>query len=118
MNPNTEFPITGTKGALELKASWKVVAEGEDTSGMFTMTTNVAKLVNRGGKIAIDPSQTETLKVALVGFHIGGVVKGHPEMIWATFEHKDNAPDVAAGTTPETVVSDKDFTFFRALPGQ
>ncbi|MEA3277437.1 MAG: hypothetical protein U9Q81_19570 [Pseudomonadota bacterium] len=114
MDPDTEFPITGTRGSLELKASWKVVAEAEDTSDMFTMTTNVAKLVNRGGKIAIDPSKTETVKVALVGFHIGGVVKGHPEMIWATFEHKDNAPDVAAGATPETVVSDKDFTFYRA----
>jgi hypothetical protein len=114
LEPTTEFPITDHKGSLELKASWKIVAEGEDVSDMFTMTTEVAKMVNRGGKIVIDPTQTEPARVALVGFHIGGVVQGHPEMIWATFEHKDNAPNVPAAVTPETKVADRDFTFYTA----
>ena len=30
-------------------------------------------------------------KLAMVGMHVvGRAVKGHPEMIWATFEHVDN----------------------------
>ena len=30
--------------------------------------------------------------MALVGVHIVGNVAGHPEMLWATFEHENNAP--------------------------
>jgi hypothetical protein len=43
-----------------------------------------------------------------------GVVPDHPEMIWATFEHNDNAPDFAKGQQPDQPVSDKDFTFYTA----
>lgn len=114
MHPATMFPITDRKGAMELKASWKIVGQGEDASTMFTMDAEIAKLVNRGGKIVIDPSKTLPVKVALVGFHIGGVVQGHPEMIWATFEHRNNAPNVPAKATADTVVSKQDFTFYRA----
>jgi len=32
--------------------------------------------------------------LALVGAHIVGSVNGHPEMIWATFEHMSNSPNV------------------------
>jgi hypothetical protein len=32
-------------------------------------------------------------KLALVGIHVVGPVQGHPEMVWATFEHRRNAPD-------------------------
>jgi hypothetical protein len=31
--------------------------------------------------------------LALVGMHIVGTVLGHPEMIWATFEHVNNSPN-------------------------
>jgi hypothetical protein len=109
-NPDTPFPI----GAIELKVSWKIVQDGEDTSNIFTMEGVVNKLVNKGGKIVIDPSQTENVTLALVGFHIAGVVQGHPEMIWATFEHEDNAPVVPAKPKPDTVVSTKDWTFYKA----
>lgn len=33
-----------------------------------------------------------TTKMALVGMHVVGSAKNHPEMIWATFEHVNNAP--------------------------
>lgn len=114
IDPNTEFPVVDGKGAMELKVSWKIVEQGEDVSDMFTMQTQVAKMVNQGGKIIADPSQPLDVTVALVGFHIGGVVNGHPEMIWATFEHKDNAPNVPANIGMEDPVSDKDFTFYTA----
>jgi hypothetical protein len=45
--------------------------------------------------------------MALVGLHVVGTVKGHPEMVWATFEHVDNAPNgpysytAANGTTKQ-----------------
>lgn len=111
-DPTTTFPIIGTAGAMELKVSWMIVEDGDDVSDMFTTTTQVAKLINKNGKIAVDTSQTEDVTVALVGFHIAGVVEGHPEMIWATFEHKRNAPNVPSGLPLDQPVSDQDFTFY------
>ncbi|MGD8174891.1 hypothetical protein [Marinimicrobium sp. ARAG 43.8] len=110
-DPDTPFPV----GAVELKVSWKVMQPGDYRSDMFVMNGEVNRLVNRDGKIVIDPTQTDTVQLGLVGFHIAGVVKGHPEMIWATFEHKENAPNVPADAGPDTVVSNQDWTF---LPGR
>jgi hypothetical protein len=109
-DPQTPFPVD----TLELKASWKVVMPGENTDGFFTMPSSVYKLVNRDGAIVVDDTQPIDATLALVGFHIGGVVKDHPEMIWATFEHKDNAPDVPATFDADTPISDRDWTFYKA----
>lgn len=109
-NPDMPFDI----GTLELKASWKIVANSEDSSGFFTMQSSVNRLVNKGGKIVIDSNSSQKVRVALVGFHIGGVVNGHPEMIWATFEHKANAPNVPEKPAPDTLVSDRSWLFYTA----
>ncbi|MCV6587667.1 MAG: hypothetical protein OIF57_01375 [Marinobacterium sp.] len=110
LNPDTEFPVN----AIELKAAWKIVEDGEDTSDFFTMKSSVYKLVNKSGKIVVDSSQKLDVTLAMVGFHIAGVVEGHPEMIWATFEHKDNAPNVQPGTQANDPVADTDSTFYKA----
>lgn len=112
-DPNTSFPVD----TLTLKAAWKIVKPDEDASGFYTRKVSVNKLVNKGGKITLDPSQTEAVTVALVGFHIAGTVNNHPEMIWATFEHISNAPDLAKPldmVQPNDVVSDKNWTFYKA----
>lgn len=113
-DPTISFPIENTAGAMELKASWMIVEPGDDVSDMFTTQTQIAKLVNQNGKIVIDTNQTETVTVALVGFHIAGIVEGHPEMIWATFEHVKNAPNVPTDLPLEEIVSKDDFTFYTA----
>ncbi|RMF71769.1 MAG: hypothetical protein D6740_06200 [Alphaproteobacteria bacterium] len=111
-NPKEPWPI----GAKELKVSWKIVNPGEDTSGFFTTKAQIARLTyDANGHIVADPSHPRAVTLALVGFHVAGVVKGHPEMIWATFEHKDNAPDVPhQGLSPNTIVSQRNWTFYRA----
>jgi hypothetical protein len=109
-NPMTSFPV----GTIELKASWKIVEPGEDTSGFFTMNSSVYGLANKGGKIVVDTGNIRNVELALVGFHIGGIVKGHPEMIWATFEQINNSPIVPVNFTPETVISTTDSTFYKA----
>ncbi len=88
-------------GSLELKSSWKIVAPGEDSSKFFTTRALVPKLVLKAGKIVIDPNDTREETVALLGLHVVGVVEGHPEFIWATFEHNLNAPNL-----PETMKPD------------
>ena len=41
------------------------------------------------------PNGEQTVKMALIGMHIVGSVAGHAEMVWATFEHNNNAPNAA-----------------------
>lgn len=120
--PDTlDFPV----GAMELKAAWKVIGPGDDSTGIYTRPAKIAKLVQKGNQVVVDPKQTEDVTVALVGLHIAGVVNGHPEFIWATFEHNRNAPtltdaqlqhyldpnDTAINNQP---VSDKSWTFYKA----
>ena len=111
-DPNTSFPVN----TLTLKAAWKVVAPGEDVSTFYTRAAQVALLTMRNGKIVLS-RKTRPARVALVGFHIGATVNGHPEMIWATFEHVRNAPDLPKPVDqmgPDEVVSDKGWTFYQA----
>lgn len=63
-------------GTLELKTSWKILPKPDPT--YFTM------------QAALPTGSTVTL--GLVGFHLVNWTSKHPEMIWATFEHKTNAP--------------------------
>ena len=111
-DPQKAFPVD----SMTLKAAWKVVQPGEDVSTFYTRQAQIAKLAMRKGKI-VATADTETQTVALVGFHIGGTVNGHPEMIWATFEHQANAPDLPQPMEkmqPNDIVSGKDWTFYQA----
>ena len=111
-SPTESFPI----GTLTLKAAWKVVAPGENVSTFYTRKAQIALLTNKNGKIVLS-GKTKTVEVALVGFHIGGTVANHPEMIWATFEHLQNAPDLPKSMNsmgPNDIVSNKDWTFYKA----
>lgn len=108
-----DFPI----GAMEFKYSWMIVEPGQDVSTFFTAPAEIEMLVaDSTGKVVVDPSKTMQVQVALVGVHVVGVVKDHPEFVWATFEHIGNAPDLPAGMpiTSASPVSDKDFTFYAA----
>ncbi|MFK0692906.1 hypothetical protein ACFX5Q_32905 [Mesorhizobium sp. IMUNJ 23033] len=114
---DTNFPI----GAVEFKYSWRIVGEGEDTSTFFVTPAEIFLLTegtdSEGNKIVVvDPKKTKTVTVALVGVHVVGVVKDHPEFIWATFEHRNNAPDLPVGmsATSADPVSDREWTFYHA----
>ncbi|RMF12050.1 MAG: hypothetical protein D6757_10205 [Alphaproteobacteria bacterium] len=112
-SPTTPFPV-GTK---ELKISWKIATPEEAASGrFFTIRAQIAALRHdANGKIVADPTRPIAETLALVGFHVVGTVAGHPEMIWATFEHEDNAPDLTVNEpTPEMIVSRRDWTFYQA----
>jgi len=111
-DPNTSFPVN----SLTLKAAWKVVAPGEDVRTFYTREAQIARLTVKDGKIVVT-DKTKRVRVALVGFHIAGAVNGHPEMIWATFEHVRNAPDLPKPVNdmgPNDIVSDKSWTFYKA----
>ena len=120
--PKSDFPTTETQmlevaayaalqgvvlpdlnaGPMELKTSWVDVDSVTDVSKFLTITAEVPKfkVVDTKNQVAlIDGSEVKTL--ALVGMHIVGTVKGHPEMVWATIEHVNNAPDMSYSYTNE-----------------
>lgn len=108
-----DFPI----GSISLKVAWKLVAEGEDVSKFYTTKADIQLLsTNAQGEVYIpkDAKVEKDVDVAMVGFHIAFVINGHPEFVWATFEHDENAPDAQVNQQMNQAVSNKDFTFYKA----
>jgi hypothetical protein len=111
------------KKAVELKSAWKVVPSGDSVPNFYTTKALVPVLkcssggpTCSGSAIVVDMTQTKEVTVALVGLHVVGVVEGHPEFVWSTFEHIGNAPDLPVGVDPTsmTVVSNSTSTFYKA----
>ncbi|MDQ3282714.1 MAG: hypothetical protein M3Q69_15030 [Acidobacteriota bacterium] len=78
--------------AVEVKLSWVDISAVQNPSSYVTTPafvptydmTNPQKWVPTGEKLTT---------LALVGVHFVGSAKGHPEMIWSTFEHFGNSPN-------------------------
>ncbi|MBL1278590.1 MAG: hypothetical protein COB30_021150 [Ectothiorhodospiraceae bacterium] len=88
--PARVFPKSTDTLMMELKTSW-VDASIVNVADYLTINATVPKFIKVTDK-KWTTSGTVTKKLALVGMHVVGTVKGHPEMVWATFEHKGNAP--------------------------
>jgi hypothetical protein len=89
--PSATCPTTVT-GAVELKAAWlQVPNPGDAKWNSYKLTT----------AIVVEPTtqKCEPVTVALVALHIIHKTQSQPTWIWATFEHKDNAPDAGAPST-------------------
>jgi hypothetical protein len=65
-------------GSMEAKVSWMVLQEGTHHT-YYTISASL-------------PDQEEEITLGLVGLHLAIWTPNHPEMIWATWEHKTNAP--------------------------
>jgi hypothetical protein len=76
-------------GAIELKAAWRELEQGEDGSRFY----NVAAW-------KLDPGTLKCVqtRAALVGFHIAHKTAPFTEWVWSTFEHVDNVPPNPPGT--------------------
>ncbi|GAB4183962.1 MAG: hypothetical protein Tsb002_06480 [Wenzhouxiangellaceae bacterium] len=86
--------------AVELKTSWVDASTVADQSD-YILVEAIVPVFDRANR---DPSSgkqqwsitgNKQKTLALVGMHVVGTVNGHPEMVWATFEHIDNVPDAA-----------------------
>jgi hypothetical protein len=77
--------------AIEIKSAWIESSSLADPSKFIQMkavvptydTSNPNDWVQNG---------TKTTMLAMVGMHVVGSTKGHPEMLWGTFEHVSNGP--------------------------
>jgi hypothetical protein len=112
ISPTTVFAT----GNVELKALWKIVQPGEDTRGFYVRPALVSRLVlGPNGTIQTDSSAPPLqVRVALAGLHVVGWVKGHPEAVWASFEQRNNAPDLAPNQSPSAPVSNRNWTYYTA----
>ncbi|MDZ3833403.1 MAG: hypothetical protein U0S50_16545 [Sphingopyxis sp.] len=107
-------------GDAIVKATWHRIAKGEaPPQGAYTTEAEVPILEKRcaAAKCMVEPTgRFETATVALVGLHVVGYTENHPEFVWATFEHKANAPMFVDNSfTFDASKSDpKDYTFYKA----
>jgi hypothetical protein len=111
--PADTFPVD----TLMLKSSWRVLGANEDPTDFYTTTASIQRLkTDDQGQVVVDPDHPSEERVALVGLHVVGRVDRHPEFIWATFEHRRNAPQLPGGVAPgaATPVSDTAATFYAA----
>lgn len=85
----------GNALTMELKTAWVDAATVANVADYVTMNAAVPNYVKTSGTVwTIDKNRpTQSMTLALVGIHVVGSVQGHPEMVWATFEHRRNAPD-------------------------
>jgi len=88
--PGIELPSQksefGDVGAMEVKAAWRIIPASQ--RGYFEQNYKVAH-----AKV-YDPATRswQDHDVALVGLHIIKKTPNSPQWVWATFEHRDNAP--------------------------
>lgn len=75
---NPQFTDVNT---TELKVSYRVITEADKPNYVWIKAD-----INGDGKIE------EKELLGMVGFHLVKGTKDHPEFIWASFEHKQNAP--------------------------
>jgi hypothetical protein len=79
---------------MEIKTSWVDASDLTDVDDYITMNAIVPKYDTSSDTIWI-PNGTEEKKLAMIGIHIVGSIDGHPEMVWATFEHVNNSPNLS-----------------------
>jgi hypothetical protein len=80
--------------AMEIKTAWVDASTLTNASEYITMSA-VVPTYNKTIATAWVQNGTKTITVALIGMHVVGSVAGHPEMVWSTFEHTGNTPNVA-----------------------
>jgi len=88
--PNPPFPDPNAL-AIEVKSSWVLAAGLPNASSYITMTATVPTY-NQADPNLWTPTGQQTVQLALLGMHVVGSTAGHPEMVWATFEHVGNDP--------------------------
>ncbi|WGW03057.1 hypothetical protein [Tropicibacter oceani] len=76
---------------MELKTSWVDASTVADKTQFVTASATVPKYtMTSDTQWTLDG--TQPMELALVGIHIVAPVLGHPELVWISYEHVNNAP--------------------------
>ena len=103
-------------GSMLFKYAWTVVDETFSDDAYYTTEAYVRNFkTTPDGVVRIIHGSAQKRVVALVGLHIVGFVDGHPSAVWATFEHKNNAPPATEiPSHSNRLVSDGDWLFYNS----
>jgi hypothetical protein len=81
-------------GVVEFKSAWQEVPDNDPSlKDYIWVKAPVATLKQVNGDIVEDPDHPREITVRLLALHVVFTLPGHPEFIWATFEHSTGAPD-------------------------
>jgi hypothetical protein len=109
--------------AVELKTSWVEASGVADPSHYISMNATIPTYDTSNPNDWV-PNGSKTVKMVMTAMHVVGSTAGHPEMIWATFEHENNAPNATynynSTTGPKSVNPNfsQAFLFCAASPDQ
>jgi hypothetical protein len=112
-SPTLPYPIAATV----FKTSWRIIPDGQNPTDTYVTTASIELLESDGqGGLKTSGKTQDNVRVGLVGVHVVGVLKDHPEFAWGTFEQINNAPDLPNGMSPSSPnpVSQQMFTFYKA----
>lgn len=79
---------------VELKTAWIETAGLANANQYITINATVPNYTQKTST-QWTATGTRQATLALVGMHVVGSTSNHPEMLWATFEHVNNAPNDA-----------------------
>ena len=99
---NVTFPDPNAL-AIEIKTAWVEASTLPNASDYITAQATVPSY-NTSNSAQWVPNGTKNVSLALISVHVVGSTLGHPEMIWATFEHFGTAPDATYSYTSTTGV--------------
>lgn len=81
--------------AMEIKTAWVDASTLSNAKDYITMSAVVPTYNKTNNGALWTQNGTKTITAALIGIHVVGSVAGHPEMVWSTFEHTGNTPNVS-----------------------
>lgn len=85
--------------AVEVKTSWIEAAGLLNPNDFIKIKAKVPVYTPDATNDHWTQTGTKTVELALVGMHVVGSTRVHPELIWATFEHENVAPNVGYSFT-------------------
>jgi hypothetical protein len=96
-DPRLFFPA----GVVEFKSAWQdITDEPAEAYATYIQTDGIIPRLSKGptGEILEDRNDPVpgTRRMALLALHVVYTLPGHPEFIWASFEHSLGAPDTSA----------------------
>ena len=80
--------------AIEAKMSWVDASTLPDPGDYVSMVATIPVYNTASGQ-SWPQTGTKGATLALLGMHVVGSSDGHPELLWATFEHFGNTPNAA-----------------------
>ncbi len=81
--------------AIEIKSSWVEAVNLPNPVESYITIEAFVPTYNKSNPNSWMVNGQRKATLALLGMHVVGSVAGHPEMVWATFEHQRNAPNAA-----------------------